>query len=184
MYTHSVYPIAGTVGVEPTSYTLTVYCSHQLSYFPFRRPLTTSLVFLSKPLYGGCSDKRPPHDPHLYVRYFLRHLREQRYKWFWINKILFGSLTELYLFYDMKATEKKKTFTHYCTPSIRKKAARRAKKEGGNLSSVIEQLLELYNNAPEWKYVETGKPINILQLWIPATTAQTPDAFLLKNAPV
>jgi len=59
--------------------------------------------------------------------------------------------------------EKKGTFTYYCATSIRKKAARRAKREGGSLSSVIEQLLEMYNEAPEWKYVETGKPVNTFE---------------------
>jgi hypothetical protein len=59
--------------------------------------------------------------------------------------------------------EKKGTFTYYCTTSIRKQAARRAKREGGSLSSVIEQLLELYNQAPVWKYVETGKPVNTIE---------------------
>lgn len=55
--------------------------------------------------------------------------------------------------------EVKKTFTYSGKPSVRKKAARKAEKEGFTFSEKVEQLLEAYNKAPVWKQVSNGIPL-------------------------
>lgn len=57
------------------------------------------------------------------------------------------------------AIEKKKTFTYSGKPSVKKKATKKAEREGFSFSEKVEQLLEAYNSAPVWKSVSGGIPL-------------------------
>lgn len=60
--------------------------------------------------------------------------------------------------------EKSQTFTYSGKPSVRKKAIRKASKEGLKFSEVVEALLNEYIRRPEWKSVETGERIPAVTL--------------------
>jgi len=53
--------------------------------------------------------------------------------------------------------ETKSTYTYSTFPSTKKLAAKRAKKEGVTLSSIIDMALKGYVAADEWKTMD-GKP--------------------------
>lgn len=64
----------------------------------------------------------------------------------------------------------KQSFTYSGDASIRKKAVRRAKKEGKTLSAIIDMALKGYVAAEEWKDMD-GKPV-------------TPNSIILDRRPL
>jgi len=74
-----------------------------------------------------------------------------------VKIILFICCLFIYLYGMAKETKRSLTYSGY--ESTKRKAAAKAKKEGRALSDVIEGLLQLYLEAPMWKYVADGKTV-------------------------